>query len=113
MTAGFIYLASPYTPHNDESVQYRVDVAAKVAARLMRLGHIVFCPVVHSHYVADHLDETTRIDHEFWMMQDLALLKHAEKMVILTLPGWKVSRGIGREIAEAKAAGIPIGYIEP
>lgn len=108
----FIYLASPYTPTGDETISGRVDAAAKYAAKLMREGHSVFSPIVHSHYVADHLDEATRLDHEFWMQQDLAILRCAAKMIVLRLPGWERSRGIKREIAAAEAVKIPVEYVD-
>lgn len=111
--SGFVYFASPYTPVNGESVASRVTAACKCAAQLMREGLAVFSPIVHSHYIADHLDESIRMDHEFWMHQDLGILAHAERMIVLRLPGWQVSRGIRREMDEANRLGIPIDFLEP
>lgn len=109
----FVYLASPYTPTGTESIADRVDAAAKYAAKLMQQGYSVFSPIVHSHYVADHLDESLRLDHEFWMQQDLAILRSAAKVVVLKLPGWERSRGIARELEAAKAVNIPVEFHEP
>src|SRR5574341_679558 len=107
----FVYLASPYTPHAGESVQDRVDAACKHAAQLMVAGNCVFSPIAHSHYVAEHLHDDLRLDHEFWMGQDLAILRHAEKVVVLCLPGWQASEGVAREIATALSANIPVEYV--
>lgn len=109
----FTYLASPYTPHAGESVQDRVDAACLHAARMMDAGDAVFSPIAHSHYVADHLSDDKRMDHEFWMRQDLAILQAAAKVVVLRLPAWERSKGIAREIAEAQRLGIPVEYIDP
>ena len=96
-----------------ESIQERVDAACRYAARLMDAGHAVFSPIAHSHYVADHLDDEKRLDHEFWMRQDLAILQAAERLVVLRLPGWERSRGIAREIQEATRLSIPVEYMDP
>src|SRR4051812_23388313 len=106
----FVYLASPYTPTGTETIADRVAAACKYAAKLMNAGHSVFSPIVHSHYVADHLEEAKRLDHEFWMQQDLAILRSASKMIVLRLPGWERSRGIAREIEAAKAVNIPTEF---
>jgi hypothetical protein len=112
--SGFIYLASPYTPLAGESVQARTDAACKAAARLMvESGMAVFSPIAHSHYVSDELPAALRLDHEFWMRQDLPILRAAAKVVVLRLPGWERSRGIRRELAVAAACFIPIEYIDP
>jgi hypothetical protein len=108
----FIYLASPYTPTGTETISDRVDAACKYAAKLMNDGYSVFSPIVHSHYVADHLDEAKRLDHEFWMQQDLAILRSAAKVIVLRLPGWDRSRGIAREIEAAKHVNIPVEFHE-
>lgn len=106
----FTYLASPYT-HVERSVRHdRFDTVCRVAARLMRAGEVVFSPIAHSHPIdlADPLPQTT----QFWMDQDLPILRHAAKVKVLCLPGWQVSKGIAREIEVAIAAGIPVEYID-
>ena len=109
----FVYLASPYSHDDPDVVEERVRVAGAVAARMMEFGVAVFSPVVHSHYICDHLPPSMRYDHEFWMTQDLAVLKSASKLVVLQLKGWKRSRGVAREIAAAEAVGIPVVYVKP
>ena len=109
----FVYLASPYTHHDPEVVEERVLLAGVCAAKMMECGVSVFSPVVHSHYLCEHLPLDLRFDHEFWMRQDLAVLKSADKLVVLQLKGWKKSRGVAREIAAAEAVGIPVVYVKP
>ena len=45
------------------------------------------------------------------MFQDLPFLDFADKLVVLTLPGWKESKGIKRELEYARDKGIPVEYI--
>lgn len=106
------YLASPYTPHKGESVEERCRAAKIAAAKLMQAGHAVFSPIAHSHYIADHLPAHLRVDHDFWMAQDLPVLRACTRLVVLRLPGWERSRGVAREIEEAAKLGIPVEYID-
>jgi hypothetical protein len=109
----FVYLASPYTPTAGESVNERADAAKRYAAKLMSDGHVVFSPIAHSHHVADHLPAHLRVDHDFWMEQDMPLLRAAGRLVVLMLPGWERSRGVAQEIQEATRMNIPVEYAEP
>ena len=116
MVAGMtmlVYLASPYTPHAGESIEQRVQSASTAAARLMMDGYAVFSPITHSHHIADCLSEDLRLDHEFWMKQDLAILQHCDKVVVLRLAGWEKSKGISREVSHAQHLEIPVEYIDP
>lgn len=110
--AGFIYLASPYT-HPDPAVrQMRFEQACQAAAKLMLAGHAVFSPIAHSHSV-----ETIGIQQvkngAFWKSQDIPLLRHASKLMVLKLDGWLESSGIGWEMDTAHALMIPVGYMDP
>lgn len=106
------YLASPYT-HAEAVVRHqRFKLACEVAARMMMYGECVFSPIAHSHPI----EQTGVIrcpDHAFWMKQDRAILKHADKLAVLMLDGWKDSKGVQEEIATATAMGIPIEYVCP
>jgi hypothetical protein len=108
-----IYLASPYS-HTDPAVTHaRFKAACRAAAKLMGDGHAVFSPIAHSHVVADELPDALRLDHEFWMAQDLPILERCERVIVLKLDGWLKSRGVGREILHAVQHGIPVEYMEP
>lgn len=108
-----VYLASPYTSTDPKVRAARVEAACRHTAALLEEGHPVFSPVAHSHGICDYLKDDRRLDPEFWMLQDLAVLEHCTKVVVLMLPGWDQSRGVGREIAEAAHRGIEVEYREP
>ena len=109
----FVYLCSPYTPTRaGDTVESRAHDAAKAAAKLMAAGHVVFSPIVHSHYVAEFLPADKRLDHHFWMHQDLPILRRAREVFVLRLPGWERSRGIAREISEAAIHNIPVRFLD-
>jgi hypothetical protein len=110
MHMSYVYLASPYS-HPDPAVRRdRHDKAAKAAARLMQMGIAVFAPIPHSVAIEAYFNEPESFS--FWMGQDLPILGHAERLVVLRLPGWDVSRGVKREIEFATNCDIPIDFID-
>ena len=90
-----IYLASPYSHPSADVQDYRFRVVCRVAARLMREGHLIFSPIAHSHSIA-----TLGLlphDFRFWGEFDKAMLKRCDALWILMLNGWLESRGILEE----------------
>jgi hypothetical protein len=108
---GLVYLASPYS-HVDPLVrEERFHKACAAAARLMRSGCAVFSPIAHSHPVEQHFGGVVE-GLDFWMKQDVAILRHCSRLVVLRLNGWERSKGIATETALAKQLGIPVEFID-
>lgn len=106
----YIYLASPYS-HPCPAVRVaRFEVACRMAARLMDAGAVIFCPIAHSHAIAE-VTGKKHMNHEFWMRQDLPLLEHASGLIVLQLDGWLDSKGVNEEIEFALKHQIPVKYI--
>ena len=102
-----VYLASPYT-HKDPVVRARrFRAACEYAAELLNNGTCVFSPIAHSHPIAEHGTEDT---FDFWMKWDVPYLHVASALVVMTLDGWKESRGVQAEIEIMKRLGKPIIY---
>lgn len=105
------YLASPYS-HDDPAVrERRFQEVCRVAAQMMAAGEIVFCPIAHSHpidVIGGSLPQTT----EFWMGQDLPILRKCDRVKVLMLDGWQSSKGVAAEVKAAEAVGIPVEFIE-
>jgi len=106
-----IYLATPYSHPSAEIREMRWRISCEVAAWAMRQGHTVFCPIAHSHPIAAYLPEDLLLSHSFWMNQDLPLLAKADTVWVYPCDAADVSRGVAREIKEAKRLGIPIRLI--
>ena len=107
----YAYIASPYT-HADAAVrQERFEAVCKYAANLMRAGQPVFSPIAHSHPIEQHFPEKQGFD--FWMAQDLPVLRHATHVIVYKLPGWDQSKGIAKELAVARELNMQIVYVEP
>jgi hypothetical protein len=112
MKRQFIYLASPYS-HPDASVrEARYQANLKKTAEYLSEGKPVFSPIAHTHHVADFLEERLRMDHEFWMKADLAILRDAAELHVLMLDGWQQSKGVAREIEYADSIGIPVFRVQ-
>lgn len=114
----FTYLAVPYTPVGAYSAEdkfrircERFEAANRAAASLMRRGLVVFSPISHSHGIDAYFPYPE--SGEFWKRQDEPFLNLCERMIVLTIPGWQLSAGVGHEIAEAARRGIPIEYVSP
>lgn len=106
-----IYLACPYTDKDPHVVDSRVYAADIIAGVLMEKGCCVFSPLSHSHPIAAKM-KRDNFDHNFWLNQDLPFLVWADIMVVLGLTGWRESKGISREIVEARALGKPVRLIK-
>jgi nucleoside 2-deoxyribosyltransferase len=106
-----IYLAIPYTFNPYKSFR----IANEVAAKLMQKGKVVFSPISHSHVIADHLPEETRLSQSFWMHQDIPLLKACDKVLVVIIgkDGYDLienSKGCQNELAIAKEYELEIEF---
>jgi hypothetical protein len=104
------YLASPYS-HPDCFVQkIRYEQACKATATLIRRGHLVYSPIVHSHPLVKH---GLPADWSYWREIDEAMLSRCHQLIVLTLDGWEHSKGVMAEIELAHKMDLPIWYIGP
>jgi hypothetical protein len=111
--SGYTYLCSPYTHADPAVMDRRYQSACKHAARMMMQGEVVFSPIAHSHPIAAHLPPGGATDGLFWKDQDMPILRHASKLAVLMLDGWRESKGVAWEMEAARQIGLPIEYIAP
>jgi hypothetical protein len=105
-----IYLASPYT-HPDPAVrEARFRAACRQAAEMFRCGIPVFSPIAYSHAIAEH---GLPLEWDFWERFDRAFLDVCTEVWVLTLDGWRESRGVQAEIVLARQMGKPVSFVEP
>jgi len=105
-----IYLASPYT-HPDPAVrEARFRAACRQAAEMFRCGISVFSPIAYSHAIAAH---DLPLEWDFWERFDRAFLETCDEVWVLTLDGWRESRGVQAEIVLARQMGKPVVLVEP
>lgn len=105
-----LYLASPYSHPDREVMEDRYHAALFTVARLVRVGQIPYCPIVHFHEVARWHKLPT--DAAYWSRINVAMLRLADSLYVLRLDGWDQSVGVRAEIEFAEAYGKPIVFLD-
>ncbi len=106
-----VYIATPYS-HSDPDIRLsNFQRANKLAAWAMQKGHCVFSPISHSVPVAEYLPPELLLDFEWWMQMDLPILRKCDALFVYPPDAALTSRGVAREVEEAKALGIPVRYL--
>jgi hypothetical protein len=107
----YTYLATPYS-HPDPRIRVqRYDWAIRCTCWLTDKKIWVFSPIIHCHELASRCMLPT--DWAFWHDYNMAMLRPASRLLILTLDGWQDSRGVQEETMFAHDNGIPIEFIAP
>lgn len=106
-----IYLATPYTASEPWLREVRERLVTAVAAKLTKKGIHVFSPITESFQYSRM--ETLPGGWEYWEEKDTLLVYKCDEVWVLKLRGWKQSKGVIDEIKIAKAAGIPVKYLDP
>lgn len=100
-----IYLASPYT-HPDHSIRVRrYQAALEATIALCRMGHFIFSPIVYCHQLHE---AGMGGDWSTWAEFDKDIIRRAAAMWVLTIDGWRESKGVQAEIDFASEIGKPM-----
>jgi hypothetical protein len=105
----YVYLASPYSHANPRVMQDRYERAMTALNWLINQRIWTYSPIVHCHELAGRFNLPKDID--FWASYDRAMLVPAKALIILTIDGWTISRGIDLERRIALEERIPIKYL--
>lgn len=116
------YLASPYTATReirpgdvrpDLDLQgYRAVTAAACAARMMGRGELVYSPIAHGHALATACVRGIGTDWKTWAAHSLRMIRACDEVAVLVIPGWRESKGVQAEIAEARRLGMPVRFVD-
>lgn len=100
----FDYLGGPYYHDREDIREARAKALTIIAAALAEKGWIAFSPVTMGHQM--HRESAGRLvgNHEFWMRFDGAFMEAADRLIIITLPGWRKSKGLAHEIKAFEVA---------
>ncbi len=115
MSGSIIYLAVPYTARRTYTMMRRAAAADAAAAYLVSLGHLVFSPISMGHSIAmagKRLKLEIPHDYKAWKELDRAMIRAADKLVVLKLPGWEMSVGVEDEVDYALSLGKPVECLE-
>ena len=106
----FFYLATPYAKYAGGKRE-AYELACKYTHDLIVAGVPVFSPIAHSHSIAKTCN-MNKNSNDLWMPQDLAILRGASELLIAPVAGWRNSKGIAMEVAEANEHNIPIWLLD-
>lgn len=103
------YLACPYS-HKDEKVRKRrVEVASRIAGRMIQEGQLVYSPLTHGHFIMEQVGLPA--DFSFWREMSCKLLGVSDTLAVVMLEGWRESPGVSSELRFARKKGLPISYL--
>lgn len=105
----FWYLASPYSKYPFGRGRACQDVCV-AAGHLIACGIPVFCPIAHSHPIAEH-GGIDPVDCDLWLGLDEKFMEAASGLIVFEMTGWRESEGVQREIEYFTNAGKPIYYM--
>lgn len=104
-----IYVGTPYTLYEGGHELAHIH-AASATAMAVRRGLCVYSPITHGHPLSVHgglpLD-----NHEFWDKINRPFMDLCSGLLVIKMPGWQYSKGLGHEIDVFHDAGKPIGYM--
>lgn len=106
------FISSPYSHPDTTTQDARALAAGDFAAWLWRKGIIMpISPIAHWHEIGqrNHLPGNAMA----WLEWNKTVLKKADMLYVLCLPGWRDSQGVAYEIQWSIDAEIPIFYAVP
>lgn len=105
------YIASPYSHNNPKVQEQRYESVCRHLVFLVSYMRVLaYSPIAHCRSVAilGYLPQ----DWDTWKKHNFDMIKRMDTLRVLMLPGWRQSKGVMAEIAEAERLGIPIFYDE-
>src|SRR5215831_7469596 len=105
------YLATPYRKYKDGLSDAFVD-AARLAGQLTLMGINVYSPIVHGHPLSVY-GGVPDSDYDIWMPLNAKMCRYADCLIVGTLEGWDMSKGVQEEINWFKEDDKTIYYVDP
>lgn len=106
---GYWYLATPYSKY-PRGIEAAFWDACAVAGRLLSEGVHTYCPIAHTHPIAEYggLDHYS---HALFLPLDEQMMEHAHGIIVVMMPGWHESKGIAHELEWFETRGRPSIHI--
>jgi hypothetical protein len=110
---GYYYISNPYSG-TDEVKEKRASIAARVCGLLIKRDVHAWSPIVHNHAMMKTFNEFTLEQRQSKILDfDFSLLRTSIGMIVLIIPGWDTSYGVGKEIELCRELNIPVHYLDP
>jgi hypothetical protein len=108
--AKLAYVAAPYSDPDPAVIAGRMAVFDEVIADLLRSGRwFPISPLMNHAVVGKH---ALPGDWDFWQHYSRRLLARCDDLIVITMPGWKTSRGVQSEITLAGILSLPVHHHE-
>lgn len=106
-----LYIASPYSSPIEGAQELRYREARNFVRRCLGEGLAAYSPIVYCHPLAQEFQLPG--DAAFWHNFNMAMLRKAEAVFLLQLPGWDTSKGVAMELRMAKLLNIEVQAFSP
>lgn len=108
-----VYVASPYSNPDFNIRRNRYVIVSNWVKETTGkyMDNVYYSPIYYYYRIAHSLRLAD--DAAFWQKHDILMMQKAERMIVLTMPGWDKSVGVKFEIDFMKKAKKPIKYISP
>jgi hypothetical protein len=103
-------VASPGLSPEEHVRIVRFQAVVQAAARIMGMGLHVFCPIAHTHPIAQAGKLPT--GWEFWESYDRAMLAACAELWVVKMSGWDQSVGVRHEIEIAHELGLRVRFLD-
>lgn len=103
-------IQSEHTDPDPAIRRARFEAVTRAAGALMQRRLVMFSPITMGHPISEACADIP-VEFAYWETACLSYLEGwATRLVVLTLDGWRESRGVTAEIAAAAKAGLPVEY---
>jgi hypothetical protein len=101
-----IYLASPYSHPGAPVRAERARACGRAVLLLAQQNIQAFAPVFYGHELETKFK--THLSYDYWIDFGLRMMEKCAGVYVLTLSGWRESRGVRKECERAHALHLPI-----
>jgi len=105
-----IYVASPYSHPDPLIEEHRYLMAETYVIAAFKQRITAFSPIYYCHRLA--LKFELPGDAMFWKQFNNSMMRRADAVHVLTLVGWRESKGVQYEMMMAQELGIPLITVE-
>ncbi len=92
------YVATPYSHASAAVREQRALMATAAKATLLDAGVHAYSPIAAHHPASLYMTSSKVDDHAFWMRVCFDMLDRCDGLLVVTMDGWRQSKGVQMEI---------------
>ncbi len=106
----YVYVATPYSLYSG-GIHKAFEEACRASAWLVGKAVRFYCPIAHTHPIAI-AGGLNPLSHEIWLDVDQPFMNCAGALLVVMMPEWQESRGIGYEVNLFTKQQKPVFYMK-